>query len=101
MGRCQDRVERPEMGLAKHGWVRSAQPTEIASVLATRKFGVTCPVCKRFCFISYIEIDEAASAGELRAKLLKEGWLGEQAKCDDPKCDGQTFCAWNHAVFPR
>lgn len=72
-----------------------------SSVLATRKFGAICPVCKRFCMISYIEIDEHASVAELHAKLLQQGWLGEQARCDDPKCDGQTFCAWNHAVFPR
>jgi hypothetical protein len=69
--------------------------------LSTRKFGTTCPICKRFCFLSYIEIEETASVGELRAKLLRQGWLGEQARCDDPKCEGQTFCAWNQAVFPR
>jgi hypothetical protein len=69
--------------------------------LATRKFGTTCPVCKRFCFLSYIEIEETASVGELRAKLLQQGWLGESARCDDAKCDGQTYCAWNQAVFPR
>ena len=69
--------------------------------LAARKFGTTCPVCKRFCFLSYIEIDDHASVGELRAKLLHQGWIGEQARCDDPKCEGQTFCAWNQAIFPR
>ena len=46
--------------------------------LSTRKFGTTCPICKRFCFLSYIEIEETASVGELRAKLLRQGWLGEQ-----------------------
>lgn len=71
------------------------------ALLSTRKFGTTCPICKRFCFLSYIEIEETASVGELRAKLLRQGWLGEQARCDDPKCSGQTFCAWNQAVFPR
>lgn len=45
--------------------------------MATRKFGTTCPICKRFCFLSYVEIDEFASVGELRAKLLQQGWLGE------------------------
>ena len=69
--------------------------------LASRKFGTTCPICKRFCFLSYIEIDEHASVGELRSKLLQQGWLGEPARCDDPKCDGQTFCTWNQAIFPR
>ena len=69
--------------------------------LATRKFGTTCPICKRFCFLSYIEIDEQASVGELRAKLLQQGWLGEPARCDDPKCAGETYCAWNQAVFPK
>jgi len=70
-------------------------------VLATRKFGATCPVCKRFCFLGYIEIDEQASVTELRAKLLQQGWLGEQAQCDDPKCGGLAFCSWNQAVFAR
>ena len=51
--------------------------------------------------LSYIEIEETASVGELRAKLLRQGWLGELARCDDPKCSGETFCAWNQAVFPR
>ena len=69
--------------------------------LATRKFGTTCPICKRFCFLSYIEIDEYASVGELRTRLLEQGWLGEPARCDDPKCDGETYCAWNQAIFPR
>jgi hypothetical protein len=69
--------------------------------LATRKFGTTCPICKHFCFLSYIEIEETASVGELRAKLLQQGWLGELARCDDPKRGGETFCAWNQAVFPR
>jgi hypothetical protein len=73
----------------------------VGMALSTRKFGTTCPICKRFCFLSYIEIEETASVGELRAKLLRQGWLGEQARCDDPKCIGQTFCAWNQAVFPR
>jgi hypothetical protein len=73
----------------------------VGMALSTRKFGTTCPICKRFCFLSYIEIEETASVGELRAKLLRQGWLGEQARCDDPKCSGQTFCAWNQAVFPR
>jgi hypothetical protein len=31
--------------------------------LSTRKFGTTCPICKRFCFLSYIEIEEMASVG--------------------------------------
>lgn len=81
----------------------SSTPLElqVAMALATRKFGTTCPICKRFCFLSYIEIEEQASVGELRAKLLHQGWLGEPARCDDPKCDGQTFCAWNQAIFPR
>jgi hypothetical protein len=70
-------------------------------VLATRKFGTTCPVCKRFCMIGYVEIDEHASVGQLREKLLHEGWQGEAARCDDPKCDGQTYCPWNRAVFAR
>ena len=61
--------------------------------LATRKFGTTCPLCKHFCFLSYVEIEETASVGELRAKLLRQGWLGELARCDDPKCSGETFCA--------
>jgi len=74
---------------------------KVRMALATRKFGTTCPVCKRFCFLSYIELEETASVGELRAKLLQQGWLGESARCDNPKCDGQTFCAWNQAVFPR
>lgn len=69
--------------------------------LAARKFGTTCPLCKRFCFLSYIEIDEHASVAELRSKLLQQGWLGEPARCDHPKCEGQTFCVWNQAVFPR
>lgn len=71
------------------------------AVLATRKFGITCPVCKRFCSLGYIEIEEKASVGELRAKLLHEGWKGEWARCDDMKCEGQIFCPWNLAVFPR
>jgi len=74
-------------------------PRQVSMTLASRKFGTTCPVCKRFCFLSYIEIEEHASVGELRSKLLQQGWLGEPARCDDPKCDGQTFCAWNQAVF--
>lgn len=69
--------------------------------LATRKFGTTCPVCKRFCFLGYIEIDENASAAELHAKLLQQGWLGEPARCDDSKCSGGRYCAWHEAVFPR
>jgi hypothetical protein len=80
---------------------RKGPRKEALALLATRKFGTTCPICKRFCFLSYIEIEETASVGELRAKLLRQGWLGEQARCDDPKCGGETFCAWNQAVFPR
>ena len=74
---------------------------QVHMALASRKFGTTCPLCKRFCFLSYIEIDEKASVGELRAQLLQQGWLGEPARCDDPKCAGETYCAWNQAVFPR
>jgi hypothetical protein len=70
-------------------------------LLATRKFGITCPVCKRFCFLGYVELDEHASVGELRLKLLRDGWKGEIAKCDHLKCDGEIFCPWNAAVFPR
>lgn len=70
-------------------------------MLATRKFGTTCPVCKRFCFLGYIELEDTASVAELRAKLLKDGWLGEAATCDDTKCGGETYCAWNRAVFDR
>jgi hypothetical protein len=51
--------------------------------------------------IGYVEIDEHASVGQLREKLLHEGWQGEAARCDDPKCDGQTYCPWNRAVFAR
>jgi hypothetical protein len=57
--------------------------------------------------ISSIEIDEYAAMADFARqvfatrKLLEQGWLGEQARYDDPKCDGQTFCAGNHAVFPR
>jgi hypothetical protein len=80
---------------------RTSFLVNVAMALSTRKFGTSCPICKRFCFLSYIEIEETASVGELRAKLLRQGWLGEQARCDDPKCSGQTFCAWNQAVFPR
>lgn len=87
------------------GIISAASPrgSKIASpmALATRKFGTTCPICKRFCFLSYIEIDEQASVGELRAKLLQQGWLGEPARCDDTKCVGETYCAWNQAVFPK
>jgi hypothetical protein len=32
---------------------------------------------------------------------LHEGWKGEWARCDDMKCEGQIFCPWNLAVFPR
>jgi len=70
-------------------------------VLATRKFGTTCPVCKRFCFLGYVELDEKASIGELRAKLLHDGWKGEVARCDYRKCEGEVYCPWNAAVFPR
>jgi hypothetical protein len=70
-------------------------------VLATRKFGITCPICKRFCFLGYVELDEHAAVGELRLKLLRDGWKGEIAKCDHSKCDGEIFCPWNAAVFPR
>lgn len=77
------------------GWKRRL------AVLATRKFGITCPVCKRFCSLGYIELEDTASVGELRAKLLHEGWKGEWARCDDMKCEGQIFCPWNLAVFPR
>ena len=69
--------------------------------LAARKFGTTCPMCKRFCFLSYIEIDEYASVGELRNQLLEQGWLGEAARCDNPVCTGETYCSWNQAGFPR
>jgi hypothetical protein len=70
-------------------------------VLATRKFGITCPVCKRFCFLGYVELDEKASVGELRTKLLHQGWQGEWARCDHATCEGEAFCSWNRAVFPR
>jgi len=70
-------------------------------VLATRKFGTTCPVCKRFCMLGYVEIDEHASVAELRAKLLHDGWQGEPARCDDSRCAGETYCPWNEAIFPR
>lgn len=70
-------------------------------MLATRKFGTTCPLCKQFCMIGYIEIDEHASVGELRAKLLQQGWQGEPAKCDNVRCTGETYCPWNQAVFDR
>lgn len=70
-------------------------------LLATRKFGTTCPICKRFCFLGYVELDEKASVGELRAKLLHDGWKGEVARCDDRKCEGEVYCPWNAAVFPR
>jgi hypothetical protein len=69
--------------------------------LATRKFGITCPICKRFCFLGYVEIEETASVGDLRSKLLHQGWKGEIARCDYLKCDGEIFCSWNVAVFPR
>jgi hypothetical protein len=69
--------------------------------LATRKFGITCPICKRFCFLGYVEIEETASVGDLRAKLLHQGWKGEIARCDYLNCDGEIFCSWNVAVFPR
>ena len=75
--------------------------TKLWSVLATRKFGTTCPICKRFCFLGYVELDEKASVGDLRAKLLHDGWKGEVAKCDHLKCDGEVFCSWNAAVFLR
>jgi hypothetical protein len=69
--------------------------------LATRKFGITCPICKRFCFLGYVEIEDTASVGDLRSKLLQQGWKGEIARCDYLKCDGEIFCSWNVAVFPR
>jgi len=71
------------------------------TVLATRKFGITCPICKRFCFLGYIEIEDTASVGELRALLLHQGWKGEWARCDYLKCEGEVFCSFNLAVFPR
>jgi uncharacterized protein YbaR (Trm112 family) len=74
---------------------------ENLAVLAARKFGIACPVCKRFCFLDYIEIEDTASVGELRSKLLLQGWKGEWARCDYPTCEGETFCPWNRAVFPR
>ena len=74
---------------------------ETLGVLATRKFGITCPVCKRFCFLGYVELEEKASIMELRNKLLHDGWKGELARCDYLKCDGEVFCPWNAAVFPR
>lgn len=70
-------------------------------MLATRKFGITCPICKRFCFLGYIEIEDTASVGELRAKLLHQGWKGEWARCDHLQCEGEIFCSFNLAVFPR
>jgi hypothetical protein len=70
-------------------------------MLAARKFGITCPICKQFCKIGYIEIEDTASVGELRAKLLQQGWKGEEARCDDQKCEGEIFCSWNLAMFPR
>lgn len=99
-----DAMFRPQLGGYNFGLERgSPTPGDLNSrmAMATRKFGTTCPICKRFCFLSYIEIDEFASVGELRAKLLQQGWLGEPARCDDPKCAGETYCAWNQAVFPR
>lgn len=71
------------------------------AVLATRKFGITCPICKRFCMLGYIEIEDTASVGELRAKLLHQGWKGEAARCDYLKCDGEIFCSFNLAIFER
>lgn len=70
-------------------------------MLATRKFGITCPICKRFCQIGYIEIEDTASVGELRAKLLHQGWKGEPARCDSLKCEGEIFCSFNLAMFER
>jgi hypothetical protein len=70
-------------------------------VLATRKFGITCPICKRFCMLGYIEIEDKALVGELRTKLLHQGWKGEWARCDYLKCEGEIFCPWNRAVFAR
>jgi hypothetical protein len=37
----------------------------------------------------------------LRAQLLHQGWKGEWARCDYLKCEGEIFCSWNVAVFPR
>jgi hypothetical protein len=70
-------------------------------MLAARKFGITCPICKRFCKIGYIEIEDTASVGELRAKLLQQGWKGEAARCDSLKCEGEIFCSFNLAIFER
>ena len=74
---------------------------EKLAVLATRKFGITCPICKRFCFLGYVEIEETASVGELRSQLLHQGWKGEWARCDHLQCEGEIFCSFNLAVFPR
>ena len=71
------------------------------TVLATKKFGITCPICKRFCFLGYVEIEDTAAVGDLRSKLLHQGWKGEIARCDYLKCEGEIFCSWNVAVFPR
>lgn len=51
--------------------------------------------------LGYIEIEDTASVGELRAELLHQGWKGEAARCDYLKCDGEIFCSFNLAIFER
>ena len=51
--------------------------------------------------LGYIEIEDKALVGELRTKLLHQGWKGEWARCDYLKCEGEIFCPWNRAVFAR
>jgi hypothetical protein len=70
-------------------------------MLATPKFGAPCPVCKRFCMIGYVEIDETTCVREWCSELLREGWPGEEARCDDPKCEGPDLLRLDLVVFER